>query len=657
MAQGFADEGLAVKPVGIPAGGATDEVLTKLSGADGDADWAAAAGGGGGGGAVSYGRASRSTDFSITTGSTWEAIPWEVEDYDIAGYIDIAGNPTRFTAPVAGTYRFSASIIFNATDGSDNICGWHKNGSAVDWSDQLFGRGQPETNTWIAHSGSDIIELAAGDYVEVVVYSTGTLRDIANYSAASLELVTSATTLMFDLLHSTKPTADTPDDEFDATTLDGKWTAVTGASGTVDLAETGEVQKYDLTTRPGWLLLQAGSAADQKVELRQDFTMVDGSSIVVALAFGWAASDGDTGVADDEQWLGIAINDTDSGYDAGAYLQTAWDVAADGARIRTYDGTSVLGALTDSTNQELIGVPGSVVFFRIARSGTTYRVYVSGGGVSWTPLGSKVIATAPNNLWVFAESVAASGEPVPIHAVAWVRQGANTLDPWNPVASVAVASGGESYILNPADKPPATPHADDDEFDGTSLDVAWTWRNQGTATASVDFGRLQLAIPAAASYNWRILEKAIPSTPYTITAKMYAIGLNTNFMMGGLGWNDGTKLFVPAMMISESSTFRRWYWGARWTSVTAYDSAAASGEFYDWARPVYQKIEDDGTTLTWSVSTNGLDWYLQSTQTRAAWPITPTNWFVGINESNNTGKSKLVVDWVRVNWTPDWVPA
>jgi hypothetical protein len=79
-----------------------------------------------------------------------------------------------------------------------------------------------------------------------------------------------------------------------------------------------------------------------------------------------------------------------------------------------------------------------------------------------------------------------------------------------------------------------------------------------------------------------------------------------------------------------------------------------SREDRTWGRPVYIQIEDDGTTLTWRISSNGLDWYTQGSQTRAAWPITPINWFIGINESNNTGASKMIVDWVRVNWTPDW---
>ena len=82
-----------------------------------------------------------------------------------------------------------------------------------------------------------------------------------------------------------KTATDTPDDEFDTGSLDGKWTAVSGSSGTVDLLGT-TGSTYDFTTRSGELLMQGYNGA--AVELRQDYTLPDGNSIDVKIPEGTA---------------------------------------------------------------------------------------------------------------------------------------------------------------------------------------------------------------------------------------------------------------------------------------------------------------------------------------------------------------------------------
>lgn len=230
-------------------------------------------------------------------------------------------------------------------------------------------------------------------------------------------------------------TDDPPDDEFDDTTgmsgstngLDAKWTAVSGTSGSVSLVETGEVERYDLTTRPGWLLMQAGSAADQKVELRQDFTLGDGDSVLVAMSGPFAASDGSTGIANNELRYGMTLNDNDAGHDAGTYFGIMFDTADNGIRLMAFDGTTTFGATSDSSGSMSIPI-GQLIYLRLMRVSTAIRAYWSSDGSTWMPLGVKTIS--PDNLWIWKESVVASGEPVPIVAVYWVRQGGNGFDPW-----------------------------------------------------------------------------------------------------------------------------------------------------------------------------------------------------------------------------------
>ena len=46
---------------------------------------------------------------------------------------------------------------------------------------------------------------------------------------------------------------------------------------------------------------------------------------------------------------------------------------------------------------------------------------------------------------------------------------------WATPSGGGGGGGGKSYVTCPADKPPDTPHASDDEFNGTSLNTTkWT---------------------------------------------------------------------------------------------------------------------------------------------------------------------------------------
>lgn len=221
-----------------------------------------------------------------------------------------------------------------------------------------------------------------------------------------------------------KTTADDPpDDEFDSTTLDSKWTAAAGSSGTVSFLETGDVSKYDLASRPGTLLLQAGNDGTQKVDLYQTFTLADGKSIIAALSFGAVF---DSSAADNDFWLGIALNSDTSSYDASSdCMKLQMEVQAKTQpAVFNYDGSTTYGQI------DYMG-PASRFYLRIARVGTTYYGFYSPDGSAWVGMGSKTLATAPTLLRLFFDNKGSAGDPVPIAAVDWIRLGTNDLDPWS----------------------------------------------------------------------------------------------------------------------------------------------------------------------------------------------------------------------------------
>lgn len=218
--------------------------------------------------------------------------------------------------------------------------------------------------------------------------------------------------------------ADTPDDDFDSGTLDAKWTVVTGASGTVDLLETGTtVAEYDLATRPGWMLMQAGRNTGQEVALRQDYTVPDGNSILCAVAVSYGA--GTTTEINNATQIRLSLNDNNTSSRSGNYVEMSVDSQASTAP-RIYVASSVGADFAGA------GLAVRVVFFRIARSGLVYYPFFSADGSTWTPCGSRTFGSALDNVWIRVECLATitSGCPVPIVAYDWVRLGTNGLDPW-----------------------------------------------------------------------------------------------------------------------------------------------------------------------------------------------------------------------------------
>lgn len=221
--------------------------------------------------------------------------------------------------------------------------------------------------------------------------------------------------------------ADTPDDDFNTGTLDGQWTVVTGTEAAVVLLETGNVARYDVDSRIGWLLTQAGRNGSQTVQLRQDFTLPDNASMVVKVAPGFGF---DGTYNDDENTVGIAVNSDDSAWFAGTnaqklilYASTVASVES-GFEVVAFDGT---------TSRRLFGSIGAhSLIFRIARAGNVYYpMFSTTNGESWIHLGAGFdLAGAKDNFWIVHRNDAAHTSIDPIAAWDWVRQGSNSVDPW-----------------------------------------------------------------------------------------------------------------------------------------------------------------------------------------------------------------------------------
>ena len=379
-------------------------------------------------------RVKRNADQAITSPGT--AISWDTVEKDNGSYWNSA-QPTRLTARVAGWYLVGGRGNSGVSSEDSTSLYLRKNGTTI----LDFDRHYETTDGVVFHvQGVTAVFLAAGDYIEMVV-NVGASETVSGENGAELggragalnmwmirlsaADVGQAQSVIFDLLHSEKTAADTPDDEFEQRHArrevdgDGRSAGIVG-----QFMETGNVNKYDLSTRPGWLLMQAGVAVS--VRLRQLFTLPDGASIVVPISVSSPAGAGDN------QQVGVQLNTSDT-LSGGTYINAFLEQDTGGEFV--VQGNSSADTTGVEVLDEGYDIP-RIVYLRIARVGLNYRVFVSWDGTSWFFIFAQEFGAAATRLWLFFDGPSsAKNTYAAIAAVPWIRQGGNGLDPWSPFIS------------------------------------------------------------------------------------------------------------------------------------------------------------------------------------------------------------------------------
>ncbi len=143
--------------------GAAGKVLTH-QGAAQPPSWQAPAAGGSGVAAL----LTLTSNPTIANG-VFTPIIWGTEEYDVGGYVDLAANPTRFTAPAGVNYaRLSGNVAWANNGNGDRIVTLYKNGAQVPGSGWVR---DPNSDGLVGQNfASAIIPWAEDDYLELVVY-------------------------------------------------------------------------------------------------------------------------------------------------------------------------------------------------------------------------------------------------------------------------------------------------------------------------------------------------------------------------------------------------------------------------------------------------------------------------------------------------------
>jgi len=217
-----------------------------------------------------------------------------------------------------------------------------------------------------------------------------------------------------------KPTGDEPDEEFQDSALDSKWTVVSGSTGVVNIIQpAGSLAIYDLATRHGWLLCQVNYAG---VYFYQNYTLPTGKTIIVCATPTAPASV--PSPAAGAQAMGISLNNSTTTYVGTDYIRVGWRVySTTSCYLWSDNPAGTLGS--HAPNQY-----GEAFYFMIARTNTTYYTYFSKNGTTWTPFGSSTTTVAYGKLWFNCISGTTVGVPIPIQAIDWIRQGNLNPNPW-----------------------------------------------------------------------------------------------------------------------------------------------------------------------------------------------------------------------------------
>ena len=236
--------------------------------------------------------------------------------------------------------------------------------------------------------------------------------------------------------------------------------------------------------------------------------------------------------------------------------------------------------------------------------------------------------------------------------------------------------GGASFYTNPAEKPPTSPSAFNDEFDtynGSVPDTNSRWKFLGTKAQNL----LQLSYGITNSRYWfadtskggatnlaHLLGQEITDTAFTISTKV-----NLDFD-GGLAGFAGLFVYdstsTRGLMIrihSSDATFNGQYQTvAQFTGQTAIGTEVITS-ISQRALPLLTYFKIEKTTskaLNFYRSEDGISWQLwySTTSTGYVESAGRINW-VGIVTGNYQGSAFTTVgtfNWFRYNWTADFDP-
>lgn len=161
------------------------------------------------------------------------------------------------------------------------------------------------------------------------------------------------------------------------------------------------------------------------------------------------------------------------------------------------------------------------------------------------------------------------------------------------------------------------------------------WVNQGAASGFQSGPGIVIRGPAA-TVNLRCLVKALPAASgYTLICPMWFIGPSATVACAGLVLREsGTgKLTTIATLENGTLEIQKWTDPTTFSALYATD---ASPNWHNYGKPLYQRLQDNGTSRTYSVSQEGTHWKVLHSVGRTDF-LTPDQYgfFLNVEGSGN----------------------
>lgn len=180
---------------------------------------------------------------------------------------------------------------------------------------------------------------------------------------------------------------------------------------------------------------------------------------------------------------------------------------------------------------------------------------------------------------------------------------------------------------------------------------SFTWLNQGTATATDTNGGIRIGMPSEASNVLRGLYLAIPSTPYTLHAKLRfgpgTVAPGTNSSHAGLFFYQSSSGKLVTLSCRYGEVNSMW----RWTNTTTF-SAVVDTAMGNNGDAIWLHFTDDGTSLKGYYSDDGncrsydaATWFQES---RTAFLLTTGPSHCGIYANAGSGLASQIFTFEQV---------
>ena len=138
-----------------------------------------------------------------------------------------------------------------------------------------------------------------------------------------------------------------------------------------------------------------------------------------------------------------------------------------------------------------------------------------------------------------------------------------------------------------------------------ALDTGFSWVNQGGATLTSAGGLLYLYAPASGGENLRIRIKSM-SPPYSAICLLSTHFTSNNVPNAGIGFYETATQKISTISIARNSSLQLFTY--KWSNPTTFSAVYSSTDIsHGPNKPMWLKITDDNTNISFQFSYNGLD--------------------------------------------------